>query len=295
MFTSVVTLKNKKKIIFVALLLIFTAFKLAGAISLIVDQSHINHINSWHNLSFYNFAQEFKPSFKGIDIVELEIFTNEGAKLIVNIREGSLHGPIVGISKELFIAGDSSNIAQFEFESPITLNSENIYVIELLLEAGAAYIASSFEGGGYSDGDMYINDITTPTDYSDVIFQTGLTRPDLINIKPGSNSSCINVNAAGSFPVAITSSYLYDQTIFRATEVNPETISLAGAGVKKIGKNGKYHCKETYVNNDELLDLVCYIDTKQLVIEEGYFTVSLEAETFDGMSIYGEDTICIVH
>jgi hypothetical protein len=30
------------------------------------------------------------------------------------------------------------------------------------------------------------------------------------------------------------------------------------------------------------------------MIEEGEFTVSLEAETFDGISIYGEDTICIV-
>jgi hypothetical protein len=262
---------------------------MAGAVSLIVDQSHMNHINSWHNLSYYKFDQEFSPSFHSLDVIELEIYTSAGAELQVNIRQGFMEGPIMGESWVLSLSPNFHGMTQFVFSSPISLVQDDGYVIDVMLLEGSASIASSFEQEGYSDGKMYINGINTPTDNSDVIFQTGLTQPDLIDIKTRSSDECINIKSANTVKVVINSSDIFD-----ATMVDPATVSLAGAGVKTTGKNGKYHCKEGHVNNDELLDLVCSIDIRQLMIEEGEFTVGLEAETFDGISIHGEDTLCFV-
>jgi hypothetical protein len=41
-------------------------------------------------------------------------------------------------------------------------------------------------------------------------------------------------------------------------------------------------------------DLVCKVYTDQLPIVEGYSTAALEASTYEGISIYGEDSIRIV-
>ena len=48
------------------------------------------------------------------------------------------------------------------------------------------------------------------------------------------------------------------------------------------------------VNFDGLLDLVCQVLTEEFVIEPGESSVSLKATTFDGMQVWGEDSVCIV-
>lgn len=110
-----------------------------------------------------------------------------------------------------------------------------------------------------------------------------------IDIKPGSDTNSINRSSAGVIPVAILSSDTFD-----ATTVDPDTVSLAGARIKLVGKSGKSLCHEEDVNGDERLDLVCQVYTAEFMIEEGESVAVLEAETFDGTRIRGEDTISIV-
>ena len=112
-----------------------------------------------------------------------------------------------------------------------------------------------------------------------------------IDIKPGSDPNSINLSSAGVITVAILSSDTFD-----ATTVDPETVSLAGAGVKMVGKSGKYLSHEEDVNNDGSLDLVCQIYTAQfgLGIEPGATIAVLEAQTYDGQAIRGEDAVRIV-
>jgi hypothetical protein len=59
-----------------------------------------------------------------------------------------------------------------------------------------------------------------------------------IDIKPGSlpNANSINLASAGSVPVAILSSPSFD-----ARTINPDSVSLAGAHVKLVGKS-RGHC-----------------------------------------------------
>ena len=61
-----------------------------------------------------------------------------------------------------------------------------------------------------------------------------------------------------------------------------------------VGKASKYLCSDEDVNEDGLLDKVCKIYTAQFMIETGETVAVLEAETFDGTLIRGEDTVNIV-
>jgi len=110
-----------------------------------------------------------------------------------------------------------------------------------------------------------------------------------IDIKPGSFPNSINLSSAGVVPVAILSS-----TTFDATQVDAATVTLAGAAVKLIGKGDKFACSAQDVNEDGLLDVVCHVVTAQFMVEPGDSVAVLEAKTFSGQAIRGQDSINIV-
>ncbi len=165
----------KGKIILTVMLMICAYSGIAGAADyLLVDQSYMANVNSWHNLSYYKLDQEFRPSLSSMNTVELAIYTDEGAMLQVNIRKDSIDGKVVGKSTKLYLPANFMDMASFIFRSPVSLVPGSIYVIELRLLSGTAYVASSFEEDGYPKGYMFIDGINSLTDNSDVIFQTGL-------------------------------------------------------------------------------------------------------------------------
>jgi hypothetical protein len=110
-----------------------------------------------------------------------------------------------------------------------------------------------------------------------------------IDIKPGSLPNSINLGSSGVIPVAI-----FSDTNFDATTVRPETVALAGASVRMVGKSDKYLCHTEDINADGLDDLVCQVYTAQFMIEPGEATVVLEALTTDGTIVRGEDSVRIV-
>lgn len=112
-----------------------------------------------------------------------------------------------------------------------------------------------------------------------------------IDIKPSSDSNSINLSSAGVVPVAILTTVDFDAP----AEINPDTLCLAGASIKMVGKSDKLLCHTEDVNGDNLDDLVCQFETAQFIIEEpGDFIAVLEGENFDGTPIRGEDSIRIV-
>ena len=64
--------------------------------------------------------------------------------------------------------------------------------------------------------------------------------------------------------------------------------------MKVVGKSGRYLAHQEDVNGDGLLDLVCQVYTAQFFIEPGTSTAILEAKTFGGKLLRGEDTITVV-
>jgi DNA-binding beta-propeller fold protein YncE len=111
-----------------------------------------------------------------------------------------------------------------------------------------------------------------------------------VDLKPGSDENTVNLSSAGVVPVAILSSPDFD-----AMTVKEDTIDLSGATVRLAGKSNKYMCKEADVNDDGLIDLVCKIDTAELLLTPGDTIVEMTAETADGSYIRGTDYVRIVH
>ena len=116
-----------------------------------------------------------------------------------------------------------------------------------------------------------------------------------IDIKPGSDPNSINLCSSGNVPVAILGTDDYDVLDF-VTGVDPDTITLADASVRTVGKGNKLMCHEDDVNSDGLWDLVCQIPTVDLTVELGITdtTAELNAQTYEGNPVAGSDAIRIV-
>ena len=110
-----------------------------------------------------------------------------------------------------------------------------------------------------------------------------------IDIKPGSFPNSINLDALGAIPVAIFST----PTFNAPAEVDPNTLTLAGASVRVAGRSNRWQCSAEDLTGDDLADLICHF-TNDLTIEPGEAIAVLEGQTYGGITIHGEDTIRIV-
>jgi hypothetical protein len=111
-----------------------------------------------------------------------------------------------------------------------------------------------------------------------------------IDIKPGAYPNAINLSSQGLIPVAILSSVDFD-----ALTVDPETVTLAGAGIAVRGHGSKYMAHQEDVNADGLPDLVVHVVTQNLdpgQFDAGYATVT--GTTYGGQDLEGWDEIVIV-
>jgi hypothetical protein len=109
----------------------------------------------------------------------------------------------------------------------------------------------------------------------------------LIDIKPGSHPNCFNNDGHGVIPAILTTEF------FDAATVDPFSVTLDGAGAQVKGKSGNAGSLED-VDNDGDLDLVVQIEDVDGSYQAGDTVATLTGETFNGIPIWGQDTICIV-
>ena len=140
---------------------------------------------------------------------------------------------------------------------------------------GYIYLAGS---GGYTD----------PNNSDMVVAKYRAYIPVAIDIKPGEEPNSINLGSAGKVPVAIFSTDTFD-----ATQVDPLTVTLAGAQVALKGK-GTPMAAVADVNADGRLDLIVHVDTTALQLTAGDMEAVLEGKTYAGLCIRGTDTVRIV-
>jgi hypothetical protein len=116
-----------------------------------------------------------------------------------------------------------------------------------------------------------------------------LTVPISIDIKPGSDPNCFNINGHGVIPVAILGSADLD-----VNDINADTLSFNGLAVRVRGKKGPL-CTFEDSNGDGFLDLVCHFeDEPGEWVEGNNESATLTGELVDGTGIEGTDSICIV-
>lgn len=109
-----------------------------------------------------------------------------------------------------------------------------------------------------------------------------------IDIKPGSDPNCFNINGHGVIPVAINGS-----EDFSVYDIDVDTLSLGGLAVRFRGNRGPLCSIEDW-NEDGHSDLVCHFDDDPDNWTPGGGSATLTGNLFDGTPFEGTDSICVV-
>lgn len=109
-----------------------------------------------------------------------------------------------------------------------------------------------------------------------------------IDVKPGSDPNCFNINGHGVIPVAILGSEDLD-----VSNIDQVTVSFGGLDVRVRGN--KYpQCSGEYSNSDQYLDLVCHFQDDSSAWIAGGDEATLTGALLDGSKFQGNDSICLV-
>ena len=111
-----------------------------------------------------------------------------------------------------------------------------------------------------------------------------------IDIKPGSDPNCFNVNGHGVIPVAV-----FGSANFVVADVDFGSLKFGSFMVRMRGNKGPL-CSFEFVNDDEFEDLVCHFedDGQDSWEPNGNATATLMGATIGGASFEGTDSICVV-
>lgn len=109
-----------------------------------------------------------------------------------------------------------------------------------------------------------------------------------IDIKPGDEDNCVNINGAGVIPVGILGSDALD--VF---DLDPYSLRFGGMDVRIRGKKGPL-CHTDYVDGDNYLDMVCQFEDDPSQWLPGIGEATVMGAKYDGTLFQGTDTICIV-
>jgi hypothetical protein len=155
---------------------------------------------------------------------------------------------------------------------------------------------STAEGPVDSDGDGILDvDDNCPTvanadqidNNNDGIGDACAETRTLIDIKPGRYPNIVDLHSPIPLSVAILGSPGFD-----ATQVKPDTVRLSGASVLRRGN--MLLCDGHDVNGDGILDLICLVDKRKLVLPADDAVAVLTGQTQSNVPIRGEDSIHIV-
>ena len=156
-------------------------------------------------------------------------------------------------------------------------------------ESGIALVANTLNEGSVAIDDLKVWNYPK-TDFADR-FAAGCIWI-AIDVKPGSDPNCFNINGHGVIPVAILGS-----DDFNVTEagIDVDSLSFLGSQVRVRGKKGPL-CSTEYSNGDNYLDMVCHFEDPESNEEwiEGTTIGTLTGYLTDGTPIKGTDSICIV-
>lgn len=110
-----------------------------------------------------------------------------------------------------------------------------------------------------------------------------------VDILPGDDSNEIRTQAGRVVEIAILGSAEVD-----VGAINPRTIRLKGVDVLLVGKSDKSLCKPRDINADGRDDLVCDVRTTGFRVSPGEYLIRIEASTYAGESLLGEDRINVI-
>jgi hypothetical protein len=110
-----------------------------------------------------------------------------------------------------------------------------------------------------------------------------------IDIEPGYDSNCLNLNEHGVIPVAIFGSEDFD-----VYEIDVTTLSLQGLSLKVVGKADRLLAHFDDIDGDGYTDLIAQFADSDGWTGSGDGYATLTGQLYVGTAIEGSDSICIV-
>ncbi len=161
----------------------------------VVDQSSAvdpSRAGWWSIKTLGPVGQTFRPSFAGLDAVELWTedqwdaeCSGAGARLQVNLREATLDGPLVGSSSPVVLPDCFKGITFFSFPSLLAVTPDKVYIIEVLVTSGDNWgVVWQQVPDAYPRGESMV---LGASGHGDIWFQTGLR-----NLAPPTEAYCQN-------------------------------------------------------------------------------------------------------
>lgn len=144
-----------------------------------VDQKNDPTASGGNNVLFYYpIGQEFVPGLSALDVVQLWMMGGSSysgpAEFIVNIRTGTIGGPLLGTSAVTELPYRFLGVASFEFER-IALTPGETYVIELVQLSGQNWLVGTTQSDPYVQGRMILQG--RPVESMDLWFREGAVEP----------------------------------------------------------------------------------------------------------------------
>ena len=126
------------------------------------------------------YGQSFTPSLNAVGFIRLNLNDHNpgnslGATMCVNLRSGSIGGPIIGVSSAVFMPDSFANVMDFLFITPVTVTPGVTYFFQPVVQSGDqwGYLGAGY---GYTGGSYFFNG--TAQTASDLWFREGILAPE---------------------------------------------------------------------------------------------------------------------
>lgn len=126
------------------------------------------------------FGQSFTPTLSSIGFIRLKLSDGNindglGATVFVNLRSGSISGPIIGTTDPVSMPSLFLGVAQFTLRNSVPLTPTSTYYLEPVLQSGGTWCL--FAGSlSYPGGSFYENG--QPVLQTDLWFREGTVVPE---------------------------------------------------------------------------------------------------------------------
>lgn len=215
---------------------------------------------------------------------------------------------VVGVEAEVSVAGFYTWTLRL---TDPDFNPIDAAALSGFLDQGLNNLEVSFDGMAIltagADGPYLLRDLAVTGPVAFAALEVGETQAFLANqfgmprievaidIKPGTAVNAINLGSEGIVRVAIltTAEAAGEAVTFDAADVEPSTVTLAGAMARVKGQSGMIGSLKD-VDGDGDLDLELQFDTVDLQLTEADTSALLEGSTTDGRAITGTDSIIVV-
>jgi hypothetical protein len=207
---------------------------------------------------------------------------SDGAGTQVSCGEGSV---------AILFGQDQSQIGVRMGVGPITFQffdrtGTGLGVFDLNVAFGTeiGFVSKSSNIAGFSFHNLKVGGAILPALYfgGDSILSV------VVDIKPGGDPNCFNINGHGVIPVAVLGSDSLD-----VIDVDISTLSFGGLALRMRGNKGAI-CGYEDSNDDGMQDLVCQFEDDPSAWSVGSDSATLSGELLDGSPFEGSDSICVV-